>query len=176
MSGEHRDGKKRFVFKSRVGTKGPIKIGKDAKLKQEVGKIYGRYILNAIKEEISKSYALGRGIPRTKAFRDSFSFEVNESGDVIIRSDWPWVNRYLKMRGPVKMTWLTQVNPRLRGRKVIPLKQRDGTIKFRTLPLTTKQAWVHPAIGKYTFIQRGVEKGKRKAKAEVLRYLMSVKR
>lgn len=168
--------KDRFVFKSRVVSKGDVRIGRDKELKQKVGEIYGRYMLNGIKEEISKSYSLGRGIPRSKAFMDSFSYEVNPSGDVIIRSSWPWVNRYLKMRGPVKMTWLTQSNPKLRGKKVIPLKQRDGTIRFRTLPLNTKKAWVHPAIGKYTFIQRGVEKGKRRAKNEVLRYLMSVKK
>jgi len=173
--GEHRDGKKRFVFKSRVATKGSIRVGKSKNLRQEVGEIYGRHIISSIREEISKSYSLGRGIPRSKEFRDSFSFEVNDSGDVIVRSDWPWVKRYLKARGPIKMTWLTQSNPKMKGRKIIPLKQKDGTIRFRTLPLTTRKAWIHPAIERFTFIQRGVVKGKKRARAEVQRYLTRVK-
>jgi len=150
-------------------------MSKDKDLRQRVGEIYGRHILMAIRQEISKSYALGRGIPRSKEFKDSFSFEVNDAGDVIIRSDWPWVKRYLEARQPIKMSWLTQMNPKLRGKKVIPLKQRDGSINFRTLPMRTKSAWVHPAIARYTFIPRGVERGKRSARQEVLRYLKTIK-
>ena len=95
----NRDGKKRFVFKSRIpsGIK-RLRGKRDKKLLQEVGKIYGRHILIALRIEISKASSLSKGIPKTKDFRDSFSFDVNESGDVILNSDWPWVKRYLKLR------------------------------------------------------------------------------
>ena len=166
-----RDSKKRFVFRSRLEgrLRGKI-IPRDPKVRKKVGEIFGRYIISAIKEEIIKSYSLGSGIPRSKDFLDSFSFRVTDVGNVIIESDWKWVSRYLKSREEIKMTWLTASNPRLKSR-IIPLKQEDGSINFRSVPLTTKKAWVHPAIHKYTFIERGIVKGKRRALSEVMRYL-----
>ena len=137
---------------------------------QKVGEIYGRHIILEIQAQAVKASSLGLGVPRSKEFRDSFSFTVNKAGDVVVHSDWAWVDRYLKARGEVKMTWLTAQNPKLKSR-VIPLTQKDGSVEFRSVPLTLKDAWVHPAIDKYTFIERGVEIGMRKAKREVVRYL-----
>lgn len=167
----HRDGKKRFVFKSRIPSEIKRLRGRtDQELIQQVGEIYGRYIVQEIKNQATKAASLGLGVPRSKDFRDSFSFEVNDAGDVVIKSDWPWVKRYLKARGALKMNWLTAANPKLKSR-VIPLTQKDGTVAFRSVPLQTKNAWVHPAIDKYTFIERGVSMGIKKAKGEVVRYL-----
>ena len=39
----------------------------------------------ALRIEIDKASQLGSGIPQTKEFIDSFSFEVNVAGDVIIQ-------------------------------------------------------------------------------------------
>jgi len=152
----------------RVGTR-------DIKLLKGVGEIYGRYILLALREEIAKSSRLGRGLPRSKNFVDSFSYEVTDKGDVILRSDWSWVKRYLEGRDAYKMSWLTRQNPRLSGRKVIPLKQSDGTVRFRTLPATIRGAWVHPAVERHSFIKRAVDKGRRRAAGEVFRYLQNRK-
>lgn len=166
----NRDGKKRFVFKSRVPSEiKRLRGRKDKKLLQEVGKIYGRHILIGLNIEISKASNLNKGVPKTKEFRDSFSFEVNESGDVIIKSDWPWVKRYLTERGPVKMTWLTKQGG-YKG-KVVPLSQPDGTVNFRSVPLKTSDAWIHPSIEKYNFISRGIKRGQQSAEREVLKYL-----
>tara|TARA_B100001094_G_scaffold41316_1_gene35996 strand:- start:44 stop:577 length:534 start_codon:yes stop_codon:yes gene_type:complete len=166
-----RDGKKRFVFKSKAENRvrGRL-VSRDPKIRKRVGEIFGRYILLSIKEEIIKSYSLSKGIPRSKEFLDSFSFRVTDVGNVVIESDWKWVKRYLKTRGELKMTWLTASNPKLKSR-VIPLKQKDGSINFRTVPLQTKNAWIHPSIEKYTFIERGIVKGKKRAVNEVMRYL-----
>lgn len=173
-----RDGQKRWVYSSKMktGERQRLKIGiKDTKLLRDVGDIYGRHILLALREEIAKSSRLGRGLPRSKNFVDSFSFEVNDKGDVILNSDWPWVKRYLEGRNAYKMSWLSRQNPRLSGKKVIPLKQSDGTIRFKTLPTTIRGAWVHPAVERFSFIKRAVAKGRRRASGDVFRYLKNHK-
>ena len=42
---------------------------------------------------------------------------------------------------------------------VVPIQSDGGAVVFRMAPLTTRQAWVHPGIAKFTFIQRGIRKG-----------------
>ena len=43
---------------------------------------------------------------------------------------------------------------------VVPLKTKDGMVVFRTAPLTFADAWIHPGIAKFTFLQRGIRKGR----------------
>ena len=43
---------------------------------------------------------------------------------------------------------------------VVPLRTDDGMVVFRTAPLTFQDAWVHPGIAKFTFMQRGIRKGR----------------
>jgi hypothetical protein len=170
----NRDGKKRFVFKSRIPSEiKRIRGRKDKKLLNDVGKIYGRHIMIALGVEINKASQLGSGIPQTKEFKDSFSFDVTDAGDVVLKSDWPWVKRYLKERGPVRMTWLTKQGG-FKG-KAVPLSRPDGSVVFRSVPIKISDAWVHPAIEKYTFINRGIERGVKSARREVLRYLQTRK-
>lgn len=92
-----------------------------------------------------------------------------------------------------KMTWLTQeakdnhpenyprtpTERRLRMKQagrvsegermplVVPLKTRSGEVIFRTAPFETQDAWVHPGIAKFTFIQRAMKKGREKL-AEII--------
>lgn len=42
---------------------------------------------------------------------------------------------------------------------VVPMKS-GGTVIFRTAPLKMQDAWVHPGIAKFTFMQRAIKKGK----------------
>jgi hypothetical protein len=46
---------------------------------------------------------------------------------------------------------------------VVPLKTKSGTVVFRAAPLTFGDAWVHPGIARYTFLQRAIKKGRKKA-------------
>ena len=50
---------------------------------------------------------------------------------------------------------------------VVPLKQKSGTVVFRMAPLKMADAWVHPGIARFTFIQRAIKKGRKKC-AELL--------
>lgn len=50
--------------------------------------------------------------------------------------------------------------------KTIPLVELDGEVVFRVV--LPNAAWVHPGFMKYTFLERGVEKGRAKA-ADIIR-------
>lgn len=131
--------------------------------------IFGQYIIVAIKEEAVKASQLSSVIPRTSEFLDSFYYEIKD-GSLYIHSSWEWVGLYLKNKPAYSMEWLRSSHPK--RRKIIPLKDsKTGKLVFRSAPLKTEKAWVHPAITKYVFIDRGIEKGKRRAQPEVQRYL-----
>lgn len=44
---------------------------------------------------------------------------------------------------------------------IVPLEGPGGTVIFRMAPLKTSEAWIHPGIAKFTFLRRGIEKGKK---------------
>ena len=50
---------------------------------------------------------------------------------------------------------------------VVPLKTKGGQVIFRTAPLKMQNAWVHPGIARFTFMQKGIKKG-RKACIEII--------
>lgn len=128
-------------------------------------------ILDSIKKEIMKDMAKtaglrGRGkpvpLPDSRKFVDSFSWRVAGKSTIEFTSTWPTASAHTispgekgKATEPYRMTWLTQ--PRV---KTVPLTTQEGRVIFRTAPLTTAKAWVHPGFLRYTFIERGVEKGR----------------
>lgn len=131
---------------------------------QDVLKVIGDYILMAIREEIDKVSNLGQGVPRSRQFKDSFFYEIKKDTKGILRlylhSDWMWVGRYLRERGEIEMKWLTGLRNNRGKRQTIPIKdKKTGKMVFRNVPLRTKNAWVHPAINKYNFIENGIKKG-----------------
>ena len=129
--------------------------------------LFGMYIIQAIREEAIKASALSSAIPRTSEFLNSFYYEIIR-GDLYIRSSWDWVGKYLRNKPAYDMVWLRSSNPK--RRKVIPLKdKKTGEMVFRSAPLQTGKAWVHPAVARYVFIDRGIEKGRRRAQPEVER-------
>lgn len=94
-------------------------------------------------------------MPRDKAFYESFEYAIEPNGIVAIYSTWPWLDVIVKgTRGKYKMAWLTQE----KGVDIVPLTQRDGSVVFRTTPLTIGKAWIHPKIAKHTFINRAYER------------------
>ena len=67
------------------------------------------------------------------------------------------------------MTWLT--GPRV---KTVPLVTQEGRVIFRTAPLTTSDAWIHPGFLRYTFIERGVAKGRVKVFEDMAEEIVSL--
>jgi hypothetical protein len=115
----------------------------------------GKKWLKYLKEEIAKDAAKSTFIPRDPEFLKSFSYTVEPGGIVSLYSTWPWLEVITNgTRGKYKMARLTQQA----GVNVVPLVQRDGSVHFRTAPLTFGEAWVHPKIAKHTFINRAYER------------------
>lgn len=126
-------------------------------------------ILDSVKKEIMKDMAKtsglrGRGkpvpIPDSRKFVESFSYQISNKQIEII-SDWPTAEQHIAKPGergaskPFPMTWLMQ--PKV---KTVPLVTQEGTVIFRSAPMTTADAWIHPGFLRYTFIERGVKKGR----------------
>lgn len=128
---------------------------------KEVLKIFGDELIKAIKEEAKRASGLGTGIPRTQDFLDSFYYEITQGGKIRIKSDWVWVKKYLERKEPYEMSWLTRNNTQ--ENKVVPIKTKTGEVVFRNLPLRTSNKWIHPAVYKFNFIEKGIEKGRRRA-------------
>lgn len=114
----------------------------------------GRKWLRYIREEAASDRLRSPQIPRSEAFLKSFSYKVVE-GSLEITSDWPWFELLFDgTDGPYRMKWLT----RSAGVHRIPFRRPDGTVVFRTAPLTAADAWVHPGVARHTFVQRAYER------------------
>lgn len=69
-----------------------------------------------------------------------------------------------------KMTWLTQeaqgtLHVSASGAKknrslVVPIRTEGGEVIFRTAPLKFTDAWIHPGIAKFTFVERAMKKAR----------------
>jgi hypothetical protein len=93
---------------------------------------------------------------------DSFSFKIKGTTTIEIISTWPTIENHLSGTRPYKMSWLVQ--PRV---KYVPIILGDGKVIVRTAPLNLSNAWVHPGFVKYTFLERGIRKGKQRIVAEM---------
>ena len=118
---------------------------------------------------------------------DSFSWEIRGQSTLEIKSSFWGINEMASGDIPERrMVWLTQdakddspqkyartkterkLKMKRSGRVsrgermplVVPLKTKSGQVIFRTAPLTTQDAWVHPGIAKFTFVQRALKKGR----------------
>lgn len=163
----------------------PIPLSRDA-LKQAA-----RIILKAVKKELQKDIAKARGlnggtfptkyaernpvpIPANKKFVDSFKVRLRGRSTIEVYSTWPTVKNYIKQpkqrdlespkKGPIKpekgieMTWLMQ--PKV---KYVPIVTTKGEVIIRTAPSDMDKVWIHPGFLKYTFLERGVKKGRLEA-------------
>lgn len=126
---------------------------------------------------------------------ESFSYRIKGVSTVEILSSFYGMAEM--GRGAIpdrKMTWLTQEAkeqhpekyPLTEGEKkrgmrqsgrvskgerlplVVPIKSKGGAIVLRMAPLKIGNAWVHPGIAKFTFLERGIRKG-REACAEAIK-------
>lgn len=118
---------------------------------EKLGRLWVKYT----REEAKKDALKSTFVPRSKAFFDSFSYQIELGGVVALYSSWPWMELITEgTKSKYKMGWLTHQ----RGVDIVPLYQRDGTIVFRRAPLTIGKAWIHPKIAKHTFINRAYER------------------
>ena len=129
---------------------------------------------------------------------ESFTFTIVGKKTIEIRSSYWGIEELTSGNIPGrKMEWLTQeakdkdpksypltpserkVGMKQMGRVskgerkplVVPIKGAGGTVILRTAPLKTTDAWVHPGIAKYTFMERGFRKGRKEAVKEMVKYL-----
>jgi len=171
------------------GVYGKPLLKKGAKLEisqTELG-IAGEILLKAVKDEIKKDQAKAAGmkggsypkppgsrnpvpLPDTPRFVDSFSWRIKGNSTIEIVSDWPTAELHTgkttskgvdspprkRATPPFEMWWL--VKPRVNA---VPIITSSGNVIIRSAP-EPGNAWIHPGFMRYSFIERGVKKGKKK--------------
>ncbi len=131
--------------------------------------VFGEEIVDGIEYQAREASRLYDAVPREERFFKSFFYEI-QGRDIVIFSKWEWITKYLYDSDPKKMDWLTkQANSSL---SVIPLKDDKGHMIFRTVPLQKTDAWVHPAIKKWTWIEKGVARGTNKAINKIMQMIL----
>lgn len=149
-----------------------------------------KVFIDAVVEEARKDFAKRGwsldGPMGGPPLHKSFSFEIK--GDKFeIRSTYYGMTELLSGDIPERrMTWLTQeakehfpskfplterekeLGMKRGGRiskgerlpLVVPLEAEDGTVILRMAPFKTSEAWIHPGIAKFTFMERAIRKAK----------------
>jgi len=147
----------------------------------------GQAIVRRLSEESKKDFAkrgwTGKDPMKGPDIWDSFSFKIQKSS-VVISSTFYGMRELTTGDIPSRrMVWLTQKaqgrlvkasgKPRYRKRGnkrplVIPIKEKSGEIVFRTAPMTIGDAWIHPGIAKFTFVQRAINKAREDSRAIII--------
>ena len=133
-------------------------------LLKKAGNIILKSVLKELKKDLAKSANMGgRGkpvpLPNSRRFVNSFSVSMRGRSTIEIESDWPHAEQWVKGRDPFPMGWLTQE----RGVVKVPILTSAGTVIIRTAPFNSNNAWIHPGFAKYTFLARGIRKGREEA-------------
>jgi len=181
--------RKPFVLKKRnaprVQIKNEIGSAKVPVKDKDIVKLFADSALFYIKDEaIKATYKGAPSILRSSDFLSALTYEIveNKRGKLSFKitisynERWSWVCDYLNSSGkPFPMTWLTHpVLNKKQNRKRAVVSFRDkktGEMVVRAAPLTTKQAWIHPGIAKGTWLEKGIEKGIRRAMTDVQRLI-----
>ena len=131
----------------------------------------GNAVLEGVRHEIRRAVALstgvrGRGkpipIPRSSEFVESFQFRVRGASTVEITSDWPFAKAWEDGKDPYEMKWLNR-----KDTPVVPIVTASGATILRVAPLQTEKAWIHPGFARYSFLAKGIKRG-REAAAKIL--------
>jgi len=126
---------------------------------------------------------------------ESFGFRLPSKNVLAITSSFYGIPELSKDGIPSRrMTWLTQEakdkNPsrykltegeKKRGMRrvgkvskgerlslIVPIQESSGNIVFRMAPLKLANAWVHPGIAKFTFVQRAMKKSREECKKQLM--------
>ncbi len=160
-------------------------IAKGAKIDLTLDQVnrIGEIILEQIREEIEKdtmkaSAFRAQGdpvpLPRTKRFAESFKFQVSGKRTLEFTSDWPTAGAHTLGRDrevnldaknksntpPFPMWWLVQPQvPRAR----IVTSEGQVIVVTTPSPADGDALWVHPGFRRYSFLERGIRKGKIRA-------------
>lgn len=190
----------RGIYGGPVAGKLNIPVTKD--LLNRLGKCLVDSFVKEAKKDFAKRGWSGKACDGSAPIWDSFSFKIRGERTIEVMSSFPDIDVLTSKDIPARrMTWLTQeakenaphkypVTLReLRARRsgslgrnarlplVVPLKGKNGQVIFRTAPLKTQDAWIHPGIARFTFIQRAVRTGKKGCieiiKGEVLKALVA---
>jgi len=142
--------KKQFVFRQ------PIKD----KTRKEI-KFIAEMILNEVREEAKRAGQVFSAVPKTQEFIYSFGVQIKDNGDIVLYSTWQHIKYHLRNKPAYPMTWLK--TERNRPRQAVPIKNKMGEIEFRTLPLVTDKSWVHPAVAKFSWIEKAIDRAVQQA-------------
>lgn len=154
------------------------------------------------KDFAKRGWKLGDPNDKGPDFHKSWSFEIEGLRTIVIKSTYYGMKELTDGGIPErKMTWMTQEHKekhpenfqltpteKKRGMKqtgkmsqgdrlplIVPLKQKDGSVVLRFAPLTMQDAWVHPGIARFTFMQRAIRKARKECtgilKEEIRKYL-----
>jgi len=124
---------------------------------------------------------------------DSFSYRIRGKSTVEILSTFYGLAEMTAPGGIPnrRMEWLTQQRKeqfpsrynltegeRRRGMKrggriskgerlplIVPIKTDAGTVILRTAPLKISEAWIHPGIARFTFMEKAIKKGREQCAA-----------
>jgi hypothetical protein len=156
-------------------------------LLEKLGKCMVAAYVKEAKKDFAKRGWSGEARDGSAPIWDSFSYRIKGDRTIEVLSTFPDIEVLTTQDIPSRrMTWLTQegknmkpslypVTPRekklgmkLGGRVsqnkrmplVVPMKDKSGTVVFRTAPLKMQDAWVHPGIARFTFMERAVRTGK----------------
>lgn len=151
----------------------------------------GEIILAEIRNEIRIDAAKAAGtrkpgapvpIPLSPEFAKSFKVRIRGSSTIEITSDWPTagahttpaskidvLNPHSPRSGPIEMKWLAR--PAVPYARIV---QSNGVVIVRTTPdpMQGEQYWMHPGFRKYTFLERGLRKGREKVAQELAKELI----
>lgn len=130
-----------------------VQIPIPSKALRRMGKEMVRWIII----EAKKDAVWSNFIPSDPTFYHAFKYKVTSAG-LVVYCTWPWMDLVQEGMPRRKMTWLT----RPMGVRTVPFLQKDGTVLFRSTPITTADAWIHPGIARHTFIDRAFKKALRR--------------
>lgn len=167
-------------------------VGESIHLTEAQIRTCAEIILDSIKKEIRRDIALSAAIrgpndpvvlPHTQRFPDSFTYRLKGKSTIEITSDWPTASAHVnKLRpgfvenqrpdtsAPIQMTWL--MAPSVPLARIV---QTDGQVLVRTTPLSRNQSgpWIHPGFKKYTFLERGLRKGRKLAAEAIVQEVLA---
>ena len=150
----------------------------------QFGECFVKLVAKEAKVDFAKRGWSGRAYDRSPVLWESFSFRISGERTIEILSTFPRIAMLTADGLPRhKMEWLTQEakdkhpmdydltdEERRRHMKksgrvsrgnrmplVVPIEE-GGTVVFRVAPLQLANAWVHPGIARFTFIQRAARK------------------
>jgi len=158
------------------------------KILNKLGECLVEAIASEAKKDFAKRGWSGKDPMDGPPIWDSFSFNIRGKSTVEVLSSFWGIDEMLEPEGipSRRMSWLSQqkkdsspaqykltkAEKKSRMKKggrlskgqrrplVVPIKTKAGTVLFRTATFNFGNAWVHPGIARFNFVERGIKKGR----------------